>query len=161
MLTATAVTADAEFDQLIDRIADAVRKKLAPEGKAPVDAAKSDANANEQTHSSTDDLRTERRRRVLMSGKITCGERHSSVDCSIRNLSPTGACIRLNGLQALPKFFKLYVEREGLVRDAELVWTKNLSAGVAFTGWEKKIANTNFKDRNSVLELVKSMGIAS
>ncbi len=107
-----------------------------------------------------DERRTERRRRVLMSGKITGGQRHASIDCAIRNLSSNGACVRLNGFYQLPEHFQLFVQREGLVRDATVMWQTNFFAGISFSGWERKIADTDFTDRNSVLNMVKSMGIA-
>jgi hypothetical protein len=55
---------------------------------------------------------------------------------------------------------KLYIQREGLVRDTKVVWQKGLTAGLVFSGWEQKIADTDFSDRNSILQFVKSMGIA-
>jgi hypothetical protein len=160
MLTATAGSHKGEFDDLIEGIVDAVREKLlSSRHQLDKPLKRSDSGQIDESDNS-DESRRERRRRVLMDGKITGGRRHASIDCSIRNLSTKGACVRIDGIQHLPENFQLYIQREGLVRDANIVWRKNFTAGVVFSGWEQQIDDTDFTDRNSVLEFVKSMGIA-
>ena len=160
MLTATASMARDEFEDLIEGIVDAMRHKLAASGDMRNNPVGMSNAARVNAEAGAGEKRIERRGRVLMSGKITSGHRLASIDCSIRNMTTMGACVRFEGLHDFPDSFQLYIQREGLVRDAKVVWQKGLTAGLVFSGWEQKVADTDFSDRNSILQFVKSMGMA-
>lgn len=58
----------------------------------------------------------------------------SVVDCSVRDLSETGARIRCKDQSAVPSDFKLLLLAENRIRDARVVWRKDDQLGLQFTG---------------------------
>ena len=78
----------------------------------------------------TFDRRPEARRRVLLSGLIVYGDGAITCDCTIRNLSTSGARIRLPYLLALTGSFHVINVRQGLAHHARIVWNRGLEMGV-------------------------------
>lgn len=77
--------------------------------------------------------RTAPRRKQLKAGIISFNNRHSTLPCSVRDISDTGA--RLEAAAAsVPDTFMLIVELDGLEADCEVVWRKVNFVGVRFTG---------------------------
>jgi hypothetical protein len=76
------------------------------------------------------DRRSGRRGRVLLGGKVVYGEGFST-DCTIRDLTETGARLTLPEHGA-PKDFYLIVVRDGIAYRSRTLWTKGREAGVAF-----------------------------
>lgn len=81
-------------------------------------------------------LRSERRphkrRRMLLGGVVVFGGGACAFDCSIRNLSETGAkIVCAKGVQ-LPASFHLILVRDRIVCDAQLSWRQDDAYGVAF-----------------------------
>ena len=70
------------------------------------------------------------RHRVLRSGKIILGKRAFVIDCIVRNLSSTGACISLPNATALPPKFDLLFENA--VWHCTVVWRHSDRMGVKF-----------------------------
>jgi PilZ domain len=70
------------------------------------------------------------RHKVLKSGKIILGKRASVIDCTVRNLSSTGAAIWLPNAAALPRKFDLLFDN--VVRHRIIVWRKADLIGVKF-----------------------------
>lgn len=81
-----------------------------------------------------DDLRRTSRHRVLKEGKIVMLNNWSVVDCSVRDLSETGARIRCKDQRAVPSEFKLLMLADNRIRDARVVWRKDDQLGLQFTG---------------------------
>ena len=82
------------------------------------------------TPGETSERRPSRRRRMLLTGIVAFAG--GSFDCSIRNLSESGAKISyVTGLMPPPRFHLILV-RDRLVCDAQLVWSKDRESGVAF-----------------------------
>jgi hypothetical protein len=81
-----------------------------------------------------DDHRRASRHRVLKEGKIVMLNNWSVVDCSVRDLSDTGARIRCKDQSAVPTDFKLLLLAENRIRDARVVWRKDDQLGLQFTG---------------------------
>jgi hypothetical protein len=52
------------------------------------------------------DNRSYRRQRTLKAGRIVFNQRSSVFDCSIRNLSQTGACLNVPSTIGIPEFRK-------------------------------------------------------
>ncbi len=77
------------------------------------------------------DRRSRPRNRVLLAGKIVYGSGFTA-DCAIRDLSSSGACLRLPENQALPSDFYLIVVRAGSAHRARTTWTRYPLAGLAF-----------------------------
>jgi two-component system cell cycle response regulator len=72
------------------------------------------------------------RHRVLMRGLIVTSSLLSTTECTIRNLSSTGAGLRMNGLSSPPDEFELDFLRTGERRRARVVWQNGPDIGVEF-----------------------------
>lgn len=73
------------------------------------------------------ETRTDRCRRVLISSKIFGGE-VSSTDRSIDNLDSKCACVELEEAHQMSEKFQLYIQHEGPVGRAKLIWRNSLMA---------------------------------
>ncbi|MDB5615796.1 PilZ domain-containing protein [Tardiphaga sp.] len=76
------------------------------------------------------DKRTAPRQRVLKRGMIAFGG--SSVDCTVRNISITGARVDVESPVGLPQTFLLLIEADQFVRRSRSVWFKDRQLGIAF-----------------------------
>ena len=74
------------------------------------------------------------RTRSLLTGKIIIGDGRESHDCVVRNLSATGAHVRLAGAVNLPGTVGLLVVKEGLLFDAAIAWRRGDQIGLTFSG---------------------------
>ncbi|MEQ8824839.1 MAG: PilZ domain-containing protein [Filomicrobium sp.] len=83
--------------------------------------------------------RASARRRVLKSGVISFCARHASTPCTVRDLSETGARLKVTGSVAAPDTFELHVELDGIWVDCEVVWRRNSELGVAFVSPIKRV----------------------
>jgi hypothetical protein len=70
------------------------------------------------------------RRRILKAGSIECGG--EVIDCTVRNLSETGAALEVVSPLFIPDRFTLIVQTEQLKRPCQIVWRKAKRIGVAF-----------------------------
>jgi hypothetical protein len=70
------------------------------------------------------------RHRVQKAATITFGG--IEVDCTVRNLSTTGALLELSNLVRLPKEFTLVVPEDGLRLPCAIVWRTEYRMGVHF-----------------------------
>lgn len=81
------------------------------------------------------EARSSARRRTLLRGRICWGPHFAiSADCAIRDLSESGAQLRLPATQALPPTFALIHILDGTSFEATLAWRKGEFAGVKFLG---------------------------
>jgi hypothetical protein len=87
----------------------------------------SDASAD------ADCRRDKPRRRVLLAGKIV-QDNGLSPDCTIRNLTDSGAQIRVAPGQAIPDAFHLIEIRSGMAYRAEVAWRTPATAGLKLSG---------------------------
>lgn len=78
----------------------------------------------------TDDHRVAPRRKVLKAGSIAFGG--GSIDCTIRNLSATGAALEVVTPLFIPDRFTLIVPTEQLSQPCRVVWRKDRRIGVTF-----------------------------
>ena len=78
----------------------------------------------------------ERRRaprvRTLKSAHILLNHHHSVIDCTVRNLSPLGACLRVASTLGIPERFDLLFDADHSVRECRVVWHKERELGVEF-----------------------------
>jgi hypothetical protein len=70
------------------------------------------------------------RHRVLKVGTID--STGGAIDCTVRNLSLTGAAIEIANQQAIPDKFTLVVPRDNLRLPCHVVWRKAYRIGVQF-----------------------------
>ena len=79
-----------------------------------------------------DERRASHRARMWRGGKILFNNRRSVLDCTIRNLSPEGACLQVESLVGVPPAFDLLIDGEQAPRPCRLVWQSDHRAGVEF-----------------------------
>ena len=96
-----------------------------------------DLTTPQGTGTNTDGCEKERRRharrRVLKSGTIAFNDRHSTVTCSVRNLSENGARLTADGSVYAPDTFELLVDLDGLEARCEVAWRSGKDVGIQFT----------------------------
>ena len=78
-----------------------------------------------------DEARRSPRHRVLKSGKIIYGGGSFVVDCTIRNLSATGARLQVPTSVAIPDRFE-FAEAGAAKRPVTVVWRKGDLMGIRF-----------------------------
>jgi hypothetical protein len=78
------------------------------------------------------DQRTGARRRVLLAGRLVYGEDDLVVDCAIRDLSETGAKVRVSGPVVLPAKVHLIELRTGQAFACEVIWRRMPELGLHF-----------------------------
>jgi hypothetical protein len=74
--------------------------------------------------------RTARRNRVLKRGSITFSG--GGIDCTVRNLSSSGASLDVASPVGLPTSFTLVIEADRFSRRCHPVWSSPKRIGVAF-----------------------------
>jgi hypothetical protein len=79
-----------------------------------------------------DDHRSNRRQRVLKSGKIVYAKGSIVIDCTIRNISDTGAQLKVPTTVGIPDNFEFREEIGRKGRAAVVVWRKGDMIGIRF-----------------------------
>ena len=77
-----------------------------------------------------DEHRVAARHRVLKAGTISFGG--DGIDCTVRNLSETGAALEVITPLFIPDRFTLIIPTDQLRRPCHIVWRKENRMGVAF-----------------------------
>jgi hypothetical protein len=77
-----------------------------------------------------DEKRIVPRQRVLKAGTIEFGG--GGIDCTVRNLSETGAALEVVTPMFIPDRFTLFVPTEQLKRPCHIVWRRKKRIGVKF-----------------------------
>ena len=77
-----------------------------------------------------DEHRVAPRRRLLKAGKISFGG--GAIDCTVRNLSETGAALEVISPVGIPDRFTLVVEADHRHLPCRVVWRKETRIGVHF-----------------------------
>lgn len=80
------------------------------------------------------------RRRVLKSGKVAYSDRHVTIDCLVRDMSATGARLRIEGSVTAPDTFELLIPLEGLEANCQVVWRSGADLGVRFLAAPRIVA---------------------
>ena len=78
-----------------------------------------------------DEHRKSQRHRTFKGGSILFASA-PAVDCVVRNLSETGACLEVSGPIGIPDDFKLIIKPEVLTRSCEVAWRSAQRIGVRF-----------------------------
>lgn len=79
-----------------------------------------------------DEQRRNQRQRVLKSGRIAYGGGSIVIDCTIRNLSSTGARLQVPTSVAIPDHFEFAEAATGKARQATVMWRKGDLIGIRF-----------------------------
>ena len=77
-----------------------------------------------------DESRIAARHRVLKAGTISFGG--SAIDCTVRNLSETGAAIEVVTPLFIPDRFTLIIPSDQTKRPCHIVWRRERRIGLAF-----------------------------
>ncbi len=87
-----------------------------------------------------DERRAARRQRVLKRGKIVAAASlDSSIDVTIRDMSETGAKLKLQAPMILPTFFDVVIVTDNLLYPSRLAWQRSELVGVSVTGPPKPV----------------------
>lgn len=81
-----------------------------------------------------EERRGNQRRRTLKKGRIVFGQLSRVYDCTIRNVSETGALLLVPNSTGIPDNFLLYVDAEQNRRPAEIIWRRDDRVGIRYTG---------------------------
>ncbi len=79
------------------------------------------------------ELRAAPRQRVLKAAKIILDD-WGAIDCIVRDVSDTGARIKVENVSTLPHKFRLLITMDNTIRPVQVAWKLNNLIGVAFTG---------------------------
>ncbi len=78
------------------------------------------------------DKRVNDRIRSFLRAQIIFNNRMTTIDCIVKNISPTGARVALNDTLAVPTEFEIYIPQRGCSHHARLVWRDKDSIGIDF-----------------------------
>lgn len=78
-----------------------------------------------------DERRINRRQKTLKSAKIVFNN-DCVIDCAVRNLSETGACLEVSSPLGIPNAFDLVIEQDSFARPCRVAWKTPKRLGVAF-----------------------------
>jgi len=76
--------------------------------------------------------RGEQRQKVLRRGKISWQNGNFEIDCQVRDLSATGAKLRLAGNVTTPSCLNLTILPEKITKLVQVCWRDDLTLGVQF-----------------------------
>ena len=74
--------------------------------------------------------RAARRRRVLKAGLIEFSG--GGIDCTVRNLSETGAALLVENVMGIPTEFRLIVASDQVNRTCRVVWRREKRLGITY-----------------------------
>jgi len=77
-----------------------------------------------------EERRSKARHRVLKAGTIEFGG--GAIDCTVRNLSETGAALEVSSPVGIPEHFTLVIEPNHIHVPSRIVWRKDTRIGVHF-----------------------------
>ena len=80
----------------------------------------------------TEEHRIAPRQRVLKGGRIVINDGFSTFQCTVRNLSKTGARLKVVSIIGIPDAFQLVMD-DGRKFDCKAVWKTETEIGVQFT----------------------------
>ena len=78
------------------------------------------------------DKRARNRRRTVLKGRVLFNNRSSIFDCTVRDLSDTGAQLTLADVSALPPDFELEIPSKDMFVQAQVMWSRGKNHGVRF-----------------------------
>ncbi len=81
-----------------------------------------------------EEKRNSPRQRVLKAAKIITMDNTSVVDCTVRNMSDSGAQLVIEKSVKMPDEFQFFLANGDTVRDAELAWHRGDRVGLKFKG---------------------------
>jgi hypothetical protein len=112
-------------------------------GKA-MHAGKADEPVEPQVSAPADDRgehhRSAHRKRTLKAAKVVLTD-WTTIDCTIRDISATGARLVFGDAFALPEEFRVIIVMTNTIVPVRLLWQRGLTAGVSFAGPEEPVTH--------------------
>ena len=96
-----------------------------------------------------DDKRQAPRRRMLKGALIVFNDRQSTVLCTVRDLSASGARLDVRNSVGVPDRFILLIELDGIEVDCQIVRRKEMEVAVRFLGSVRQLRRTRSQVVNS------------
>ena len=78
------------------------------------------------------DKRRAPRKRILKGATIAFNDRSSTMSCVVRDISDTGARLRLTKGQVVPSRFELFIDIDGIEVPCAVAWRRGDEVGVVF-----------------------------
>ncbi|MDE2579354.1 MAG: PilZ domain-containing protein [Hyphomicrobiales bacterium] len=94
------------------------------------------------------------RQRTLMQAQARFNRGASTIDCTVRNISSTGARLELPNAAVLPPDFELHIPHKGRTFMAHIVWREKSSAGVRFGGVSDSPFNDAYAQRQNAADYI-------
>ncbi|MEP3277695.1 MAG: PilZ domain-containing protein [Stappiaceae bacterium] len=82
----------------------------------------------------SDERRREIRQRMLKGGKIVFGGGSFIMDCTIRNLTGSGAKLRVSDSKDVPENIQLFTKSDEKITAGKVIWRTTRELGVEFSG---------------------------
>lgn len=79
-----------------------------------------------------EEMRQAERMRAFLRAQIVFNNRMSTIDCTIKNISQTGAKVALSDTLTLPTEFEIDIPQKGRSHRARLVWRDKEAIGIEF-----------------------------
>ena len=109
-----------------------------------MDAGKADEPIEPHVSAAADDggehHRSAHRQRTLKAAKVVLTD-WTAIDCTIRDISATGARLVFGDAFALPEEFRVIIVMTNTIVPVRLLWQRGLTAGVSFTGPEEPVTH--------------------
>ena len=80
------------------------------------------------------------RQKSFLQGRVYFNNRRSSIDCLVRDVSPTGARLKFAGAVTTPELLELYIPNKEESFRAQVQWHRGDEIGVAFIREEAEAA---------------------
>jgi hypothetical protein len=104
-----------------------------PDAVEPMGSPLEFSQGEHQSFRMVDEHRAATRRRTLKEGQVVLTD-STLMNCTIRDLSETGARLEFAGLVTLPKEFRLLIVSSNTIVPVALAWQRGPLVGVYFTG---------------------------
>jgi hypothetical protein len=80
------------------------------------------------------------RKRVLKGAVAASNDRRLTIPCTLKDISDTGARLKVSTSVTVPDTFELIIDIDGLEADCQVIWRSNSEIGVKFIGAPRKSA---------------------
>ncbi len=78
------------------------------------------------------DKRQGQRRRTFKGGKIFFNHDRSVIDCTVKNLSKSGAALLVESTIGIPDEFNLVISPDNIREACKIIWKTDTQIGVSF-----------------------------
>ena len=102
--------------------------------------------ANSPHNVSPSDARRAIRVRTFLQARISYGEGAISTECTVSQLSDTGARLTVASTVALPDVFDIAVPQRGIACRAKQVWRNDDQVGIDFVGGDEDLSAPTAED---------------